>query len=77
MMLVPTINNGTPFSHESLVEIYHRLDLAKRTQTLEIFLAQDVAFPKRNPSYPSSLFPKRTKKITIVLSYLLGYYSNQ
>ena len=39
MMLAPTVNNGSPFSHEALVEIYQRLDLTKRTQTLELFLA--------------------------------------
>ena len=73
MILAPTFNNGTPFSHEAIVEIYQKLDLAKRTQTLELFLAQDASFPKKNPPYPSSLFPKRTKNITTIISYHFGY----
>ena len=77
MMLAPTVNNGTPFYYEALVEIYQKLDFAKRAQTLELFLAQDASLPKKNPPYPSSLFPERTKQITIFISYVLGYYSDQ
>ena len=43
MMQAPTVNNATPFSYESLVETYHKLDFAKRAQTLELFLTQDAA----------------------------------
>jgi len=53
------------------------LDFAKRAKTLELFLTQDTPLPKKTPPYPSSIFPKRAKKIITVISYLLGYYSDQ
>ena len=61
MMQAPNIENATPFSYEALVEIYQKLDFAKRAQTLELFLTQDAALPKENTPYPSSIFPERAK----------------
>jgi len=77
MLQAPTIVPTHPFSHESLIEAYQKLDFTKRAQTLEIFLAVDNPLPKRNPPYGSSIFPDLTKQITTILSYLLGYYSDQ
>lgn len=33
--------------------------------------------PKKNPPYPSSIFPERAKQIITIISYLLGHYSYQ
>jgi len=77
MMQAPIVNNATPVSYEALVEIYQKLDFAKRDQTLELFLTHDATLLKKNPPYPSSIFPERAKKIITVISYLLGYYSDQ
>lgn len=46
-------------------------------KTLELFLAQYAQLPKKNHPYRSSIFPDRAKQIITVISYLLGYYSNQ
>ena len=37
----------------------------------------DAPLPKNNPPYPSSTFPDRTQHIVTVLSYFLGYNTNQ
>lgn len=77
MLQAPTIAPIHPFSHESLIEAYQKLDFTKRAQTLELFLVVDSAPPKRNPPYDSSIFPDRTKQITTILSYLPGYNYDQ
>jgi len=59
------------------MEAYQKLDFTKISQTLELFQAVDNPLSKRNPPYDSSMFPDRTKKITTILSYLLGYNSDQ
>ena len=76
MIQAPTIENATPFSYEALVELYQKLDFSKRAKTLQIFLTKDAPLPTKNPSYPSSIFPKRAKKFITTISYLLGYYSD-
>lgn len=73
MLQAPTIAPTHPFSHESLIKAYQKLDFTKRSQTLELFLVVDSPLPKRNPPYGSSMFPDKTKQITTILSYFLGY----
>ena len=77
MLQAPTIGPIHPFSHESLIETYQKLDFTKRAQTIELFLAVDSPISKRNPPYDSYIFLDRTKQITTILSYLLGYYYDQ
>lgn len=77
MMQAPSVENATPYSYEALVELYQKLDFAKRAQTLELFLTQDNSLPKKNAPCSSSIFPKRATHNITVVSYLLGYYSNQ
>lgn len=77
MLQAPTIAPNHPFSHENLIEAYQNLDFTKRSQALELFLVVDSPLPKRNPPSDSSMFPGRTKQITTILSYLLGYNSDQ
>jgi len=76
MTEAPTTENATPFSHEAHIDLYQKLDFAKRSKTLELFLTEDAPLPKKNPPYPSSIFLERAKKIITVIS-LLGYYSDQ
>ena len=77
MMQAPITENATPFYEEELIEIYQKLDFAKRAQTLELFMTENAPLPKKNPLFRSSIFPERDKKIITVISYLLGYYSDQ
>lgn len=77
MMQAPIVENTIPFSYEALRELYQNLDFASRAKTLELFLATNAPMPAKNPPYPSSIFPNRTKHIIIVLSYLLGYHNDQ
>ena len=36
-----------------------------------------IQLPKKNPLYPYSMFPQRTRQIIFVLSSLLGYYLDE
>lgn len=40
-----------------------------------MFLPEDAQLPKKNPPYPSSIFPDKAKHIISLLSYFLGCYS--
>jgi len=77
MMQALIIEVTTPFSHEVLIEIYQKLDFLKRARTLELFMTDNTSLPRKNPPYSSFVFPDRTRYVVIVLSYLLGYYSDQ
>ena len=77
MLQAPSTTPTHPFSHENLIEAYNQLDFTKRSQTLELFLAIGSSLPKINPHYDSSMFPDRTRHITTILSYLLGYHFDQ
>ena len=77
MMQAPTIENSTPFSQEELIEIYQKLYFAKSAQTLELFMTENDPLPKKNPPFPSSIFPERSKLIITFISYLIDYYSYQ
>lgn len=77
MMQALVIEGTTPFSHEILTEMYQELDFSKRAKTLEIFMIEHTPLPHNNPPYSSSVFPNRTRHIVTILSYLVGYYSDQ
>ena len=40
-------------------------------------MTENDPLPKKNPPFPSSIFRERSKQIITVISYLLGYYSDQ
>ena len=61
MMLVPPIEKNTPFSLEALTQLYQKLDFATRAKIFEIFLPENAQLPKKNPPYPSSIFPDQAK----------------
>lgn len=72
MVQAPTVENATSFPYESLVELYQKLDFSKRAKRLELFLKEDDSLLKKNPLYPSCIFPESVKHNIIVISYLLG-----
>ena len=66
-----------PFSIESLMEFYKNLTFPQRAKLFEIFLPENVKLKKKNPPYSSSMFPEMTKHIISIVSYFLGYRTNQ
>lgn len=59
-MLAPLVKNNAPFSLESLTELYQKLDFPTRAKIFEIFLPENDQLPKKNPPYPSSIFPDQS-----------------
>lgn len=76
-MLSPSVENNTPFSLEVLTQLYQKMDFATRAKIFEIFLPENAQLPKNNPPYPSSIFPNQAKQIISMISYTLGYFSDQ
>jgi hypothetical protein len=77
MLQIPQNDSTTPFSVEALNELYQKLTFPQRAQIFEIFLPEDAQLPKKNPPYPSSIFPEKANQIISMLSCLLGYYSDE
>jgi hypothetical protein len=77
MLQIPKNDSTTPFFVEALNELYQKLTFPQRAQIFEIFLPEDAQFPKKNPPYPSSIFIEKENQIISMLSYLLGYYSDE
>lgn len=77
MMLASSVENVALFSLEALTQLYQKLDFATKARIFEIFLPENAQLPKKNPSYPSSIFPNQAKQIIYILSHILGYHSNQ
>ena len=57
MLQIPQNNSTTPFSIEALNELYQKLTFSQWAQIFEIFLLEDAQLPKKNPPYPSFIFP--------------------
>lgn len=57
MMQDPPVEINTHFSIEALTETYQKLDFSEREQFFHIFLPENTQFPRKNTSYPSSMFP--------------------
>ena len=76
-MQTPNPKQIVPFSYETLREFYQKLEFSSRAKTLQLFMATDALMPTKNPPYPSSIFLDRTQHIVTVLSYLLGYHTDQ
>lgn len=85
--IIPKIINKMPlifendslsfFSTATLIDLYHKLTFPQRAQIFEIFFPEYVELPKRNPPYPASMFSKRAKHITSLISCLVGYQRDQ
>jgi hypothetical protein len=77
MLQIPRNDSAIPFSIEALNDLYQKLTFPQRAQIFEIFLPEDAQFPKKNPPYSSSIFTVKANQIIPMLSYLLGYYSDE
>jgi len=63
MLQVPQNGSLSHFSGDSLIELYQKLTFPQRARIFEIFLPENVQLPKKNPPYPASMFPEKTKQI--------------
>jgi len=77
MLLILENNSLSFFSTTVLIDLYHKLTFPQRAQIFEIFLPEDAELPKKNPPYPTSMFPERSKHIISLVSCLLGYQTDQ
>jgi hypothetical protein len=71
MMQIPITDSSSPFSIEILTELYQKLSFPQRSHIFEIFLPEDMQFPKKNPPYPSSIFSVKGNQIISTLFFLL------
>ena len=67
----------TPLSIEALTQLYLNLDFPKRFQIFQIFIPSFVETPKKNPPYPHAIFSERTRHIISMLSFILGYFTDE
>jgi hypothetical protein len=77
MLHIPIIDSYIPFSIKALDYLYKKISFPQRAQIFEIFLPEDVEFPKKKPPYPSSIFSVKENQIISTLCYLLGYCSGE
>ena len=69
--------NAIPLSIEALTKLYIDLDFPKRFQIFHIFMPSYVEIPKINPPYSSSKFPEGSRHIISMLSFILGYFTDE
>lgn len=77
MLLIHSSDTLSYFSPTTLMDLYNKLTFPQRALIFKLFLPEDVELPKRNPPYSSSMFPEATRHIISLLSYLLGYESDE
>jgi hypothetical protein len=77
MLQIPINDSTIPFSIESLNDLYQKLTFPQRTQIFEMFLLEDAQLHKNNPPYSSSIFTIKSNQIIPMLSYLIGYFSDE
>ena len=76
-MLATSVENVAPFSLEAPTQLYQKMDFATRARIFEIFLPENAQLPKKNPPYPSSIFPNQARQIISMSSHTLCYHSDQ
>jgi len=69
--------NSKPLLVDFLIDLYKKLTFPQREKIFEIYLPEDAQLPKTNPPYSYSMFPEVSKQIINIISYLLGYHSDQ
>ena len=65
------------FSIEALTHLYLNLDFPKRFQIFQTFIPSSIEIPKINPPYPYAKFFERTRHIISMLSFILGYFTDE
>ena len=69
--------NAAPLSIESLTKLYLDLDFPKRFHIFQTFMPTYVEIPKINPPYSSSKFPEGSRHIISMMSFILGYFTDE
>ena len=69
--------NAVPLSIEALTKLYLDLDFPKRFQIFQLFMPSNVEIPNINPPYSSSEFPEESRHVISMLSFILGYFTNE
>ena len=69
--------NAVPLSIEALTKIYIELEFPKRFQIFQTFMPSYVEIPKINPPYSSSKFPEGSRHVISMLSFILGYFTDE
>lgn len=59
------------------MEIYQKFYFSQRAHIFESFLPENFELPRTNPPYPSTMFPKMSRHVMSIMSFLLGYPSDQ
>jgi hypothetical protein len=57
--------------------MYLNLTFPQRAHIFDIFLPEDVKFPKKNRPYSSSILTVKANQIISILCCLLGYFSDE
>ena len=66
-----------PLSIEALTQLYLGLDFPKRFMIFQNFMPSHVDIPKLNPPYSTSKFPEGSRHVISMLSFILGYFTNE
>ena len=69
--------NVVPLSIESFTKLYIQLDFPKRFQIFQNFMPTYVEIPKINPPYSTSKFREGSRHVISMLSFILGYFTNE
>ena len=68
---------AVPLSIEALTKLYIGLDFPKRFQIFQVFMPLHVEIPQINPPYSTSKFPKCSRHVISMLSFILGYFTDE
>ena len=77
MLQIQPSPNEIPLSIEALLELYTKLDLPKRAQIIQTFIIEESYTPIDNPLYAATIFSKKARQIITMLSYTLGYTTDE
>ena len=65
------------FSVEELTQLYLELEFPKKFMIFQNFMPIHVDLPKVNPPYSTSDFPKASRQVISMLSFILGYFNDE
>ena len=68
---------AVPLSIEALTMLYIGLYFPKRFQIFQVFMPLHVEIPQINPPYSTSEFPECSRHVISLLSFILGYFTDE
>ena len=68
---------SVPLSIEALTKLYIGLDFPKRLIIFQTFMPLHVEITKLNPPYSIAKFPEGSRHVISMLSFILGYFTNE